>query len=206
METNWSIDRTKKEHKIEYKKIDEKIPDIVSQMVVEEILANVGGFDWNDPINVVNTISEMMSIDLTIPIENQFPYPSNIDRTILTQSNKDKTVPFWICQSIIRVDEKSNNRYIEYKGSKFNKIDIVFNSVYFKDFMNKVADLADCTWNVRWGGSKKEEFKLHRKTRPDATEKNETWLDKCVKPILTPEDTDGINIKNLIMVEFRRKN
>lgn len=192
----WSINRNEK--------IKENIPNVISQKVVEEVLRNVGKYDWNDPSNVVKTISEIMSIDLEKPIEEQFAHPSYMDRTILTQSVKDKTVPFWICQSIIRIDEKFNNRYIIHEGSKYNKLDVIFKSEYFKNYMDNVAKFAGCTWNARWGGSKKEEQKLHRKTRPDANKNNETWLDKCVTHLLTEDDTEGINIKNLVMIEFRR--
>lgn len=197
IEKQWSIDRSGK--------IKEQIPNVVAQKVVEEVLKCVGQSDWNYPDNVVKTIAEMMSIDLEKSIDGQFPQPSFINKTILTQSTKDKTVPYWICQSVIRIDEKFGNRYIQHEGSKYNKLDILFKSDYFKNYMDKVADFAGCTWNIRWGGSKKEEHKLHRKTRPEANKHNETWLDRCVTDLLTENDKDGINIKNLVMVEFKRK-
>lgn len=193
----WSINRNNE-------KIKENIPNVVAQKVVEEVLKNVGNYDWNDPNNVVKTISEIMSVDLEKNIQDQFPHPSYMDRTILTHNMKDKSVPFWICQSIIRIDEKNNNRYIIHEGAKYNKLDVIYKSEYFKNYMDKVAKLAGCTWNARWGGSKKEENRLHRKTRPDASKNNETWLDRCVTHLLTEDDKDGINIKNLAMIEFRR--
>jgi hypothetical protein len=197
----WKIDRKIK--KDEFKKIQENIPDVVSQMVVQELLKNVGGLDWNDPLNVSKTIAEMMSIDLNSD-SVQYPRVNKKDLTVLNYNLKDKLTPHWVCQSIIRVDEKHNNRYIIYNGSQYNKIDIVFESNYFKNYMDMVAKAARCKWNIRWGDSKKEEHKLYRKTRPGALSSNETWLDKCVKNLLTEDDIEGINIKNLIMLEFQR--
>lgn len=186
------------------KKIKEKIPDAVSQMVVEEVLRLVGDSDWNDPLNVSKTIAKMMSIDLSKPLENQAIIPCDIDRTVFVSANKTSNVPVWICQSIIRVDEKFNNRYIDYKGAKYNKIDVVFESEYFKNEIEKVAKAAGCIAEYRWGNAKREENKLYQKTRTGSTAGEESWLDKCVKPLLTDEDTDGINIKNLIMISFKR--
>jgi hypothetical protein len=200
----WSIDRVKTKDEIVYKKIEENFPNVVSQMVVEEVLKNIGGSDWNDPLEVSKTIGKMMSIDVDNDISSQCPQIFNMDLTIMTFNAKDKSMPFWICQNIIRVDEKFDNRYINYDGSKYNKIDIIFTSDYFKNQLNKVAKAAHCNWNVRWGAAKNSENKLHRKTRPGVSGKNETWLDKNVNSILTDKDINGINIKNLIMIEFKR--
>ncbi len=194
METQWSIDRSKK--------VEETIPDVVSQMVVEEILKNVGGSDWNEPLEVSKTIGNMMSINVSKEIETQCPKTCNIGLTVLTHNKDDKNMPFWICQSIIRVDEKYGNRYIEHEGAKYNKIDIMFTSKYFSEQLDKVAEYADCTWNIRWGAAKNPENKLHKKTRPG---ESESWLDKNIGHLLTEQDTDGINIKNLVMLEFKRK-
>jgi hypothetical protein len=204
METQWKIDRKTKNNELTIKKIQEKIPNEVSQMVVYEMLKNVGGSDWNNPLNVSKTIAEMMSIDLSIDVNTQYPRQCKKDLTVLSYNLKDKITPHWVCQNIIRVDEKYNNRYIDHNGSKYNKIDIIFESEYFKNYMDKVAKAARCKWNIRWGDSKNSENKLYRKTRPGASSENETWLDKCVKNLLTDHDTDGINIKNLIMIEFQR--
>jgi len=198
----WSIDRSKKKV-TKVTKVTEVIPDVVSQMVVTEVLKLVGNSDWNDPLNVSKTIADMMSIDLTKPIEGQIPHPCEIDRTVFVPANRNSHIPFWICQSLIRVDEKHNNRFIDYKGSKYNKIDIVFKSAYFKEQMDKVAKAAGCTWNARWGNAKKEEHRLYQKTRTGSSN-DESWLDRCVKPLFTENDTEGINIKNLIMIEMKR--
>ncbi len=179
--------------------VKEKIPDVVAQMVVTEVLTLVGDSNWNDPANVSKTIANMMSIDLTRPIEGQIPRPVEIDRTVFVPANKGSDVPFWICQSMIRVDEKFGNRFIEYKGAKYNKIDIIFENDYFKAQMDIVAKAANCTWNARWGNSKKEENRLYQKTRSGA-QSDESWLDRCVKHLLTDADTDGINITSAFAI------
>jgi len=209
METQsvWSIDRRKDRKdtkKLTQKRISEKVPDVVAQMVVTEVLKLVGESDWNDPTNVSKTIAQMMSIDLSQPIENQIPRPFDMDRTIFIPASKDSQIPYWICQSIIRVDEKHNNRFINYKGAKYNKIDIIFECEYFKTQMDKVASAAFCTWEKKWGNSKKEEDRLYQKTRTGSNTGDESWLDRCVKPLMTDQDTDGINIKNLVMISFKR--
>jgi hypothetical protein len=215
----WSIDRKQRKKKASFQQnpqshshghnrghtkiIKEKIPDIVSQMLVEEILTLVGNHNWNEPENVAKTIADMMGIDLNVPIENQIPRAVEIDRTVFVPANKGGNIPYWIAQSIIRVDEKFGNRFIDYKGAKYNKIDIIFESEYFKEQMDIVAKEAHCTWNARWGNAKKEENRLYQKTRT-GSQSDESWLDRCVKHLLTPEDTEGINIKNLVMIEFKR--
>ena len=183
--------------------VKEKIPDVVADMLVTECLMLVGDSNWNDPINISKTIANMMSIDLTQPIEKQIPRPVEIDRTVFVPANKGSDIPYWVCQSIIRVDEKFNNRFIEYNGSKYNKIDIIFESDYFKNRMDQVAQAAHCTWNARWGNAKKQENRLYQKTRTGA-QSEESWLDRCVKHLLTEDDVDGINIKNLVMIEMKR--
>lgn len=185
------------------KVVKEKIPDVVADMLVTEFLSLVGDSDWNDPENVAKTIANMMSIDLTKPVEGQVPQPVEIDRTVFVPANKGSEVPFWICQSIIRVDEKFGHRFINYKGAKYNKIDIAFESEHFKKRMDQVARAAHCKWNIRWGNARKEEHRLYQKTRTGA-QSEESWLDRCVKHLLTDADVDGINIKNLLMLEFRR--
>ena len=204
MKTQWKIDRKTKSEELITKKIQEKIPNEVSQMVVSEMLNGVGGYDWNNPLNVSKTIAEMMSIDLLKDVNAQYPRQCKKNLTVLSYNFGDKTTPHWVCQNIIRVDEKFNNRYINYNGSKYNKIDVIFESEYFKNYMDMVAKTALCKWNIRWGDSKTPENKLYRKTRPGVSAANETWLDKCVKNLLTESDVDGINIKNLVMIEFQR--
>lgn len=205
----WSIDR-KPQHKIGNKKITndkivkEKIPDVVADMLVSEFLKLVGDSDWNDPLNVSKTIAKMMSIDLSKEIDGQVPHPTEIDRTIFVPSHKGSDIPYWICQSIIRVDETFGNRFINYKGAKYNKIDIVFECDHFKQRMDEVAKAAHCNWNARWGNSKKEENRLYQKTRT-GSQSDESWLNRCVKHLLTENGgAININIKNLIMIEFRR--
>ena len=183
--------------------IKEKIPDIVADMLVTEILTLVGDNDWNDPMNVSKTISNMMSIDLSQPIDSQVPRPVEIDRTVFVPANKGSDVPYWICQSVIRVDEKFGHRFINYKGAKYNKIDIIFGSDRFRQRMDQVAKAAHCTWNARWGNSSKEEHRLYQKTRTGA-QSDESWLERAVKHLVTDQDVGGINIKNLVMIEFRR--
>lgn len=190
--TKHSIDRKKN-------KVKEKIPDHIAQLVVEEVLSLVGDMDWNDPMNVSKTIAKIMSIDLNQDIESQNPRAFDVDKTVLVKA-KNKEIPFWICQSVIRVDDKKGNRYIEYNGSKYNKIDIIFGNKYFKQQMDKVAKYADCVWNARWGNSSREQNKLYNKTRPGY----ESWLDKCVKPILKEDEVNGIDIRDLVMIEFKR--
>jgi hypothetical protein len=200
----WSIDRKQQQKPIRnFKKIvKENIPDVVADMLVVEFLTLVGNRDWNDPLNVSKTIADMMSIDLSLE-KNQSPLPVEIDRTVFVPANKGSDIPYWICQSIIRVDEKFGNRFIIHNGSKYNKIDIVFDNEYFKNRMNEVARAAHCTWNARWGNSNKEENRLYQKTRT-GSQSDESWLNRCVRHLITDEDTDGINIKNLIMIEFKR--
>jgi hypothetical protein len=208
----WSIDR-KQQRKpsnrqdgnvVRSKKIvKEKIPDAVADMLVTEFLTLVGDSDWNDPANVSKTIANMMSIDLTKPIDDQVPRSVEIDRTVFVAANKGSDVPYWICQSIIRVDEKCGNRFIDYKGAKYNKIDIIFGCDYFKQRMDEVAKAAHCTWNARWGNASKEENRLYQKTRTGA-QSDESWLERGVKHLLTDADVGGINIKNLVMIEFKR--
>jgi len=209
--SNWSIDRDRKPNdrkqkystKIAKKIVKEKVPDVVAEMLITEFLKLVGDSDWNDPNNVSKTIARMMSIDLNKPITEQVPIPAEIDRTVFVPASKGSDIPFWICQSIIRVDEKFGNRYIDYKGSKYNKIDIIFECEYFKKRMDEVAKEAHCTWNARWGNATKEEHRLYQKTRTGSGS-DESWLDRCVKHLLTDADVDGINIKNLVMIEFKR--
>jgi hypothetical protein len=208
----WSIDRTpnisksrKPIQKSIQKRVSEQVPDIVAQMVVIEVLNLVGEANWNDPLNVSKTIAQMMSIDLSKDITEQQPRPVEIDRTVFVPASKDSNIPYWICQSIIRVDEKFDNRFIDYKGAKYNKIDIIFESEYFKKQMDIVASAAGCTWNARWGNARKEEHRLYQKTRTGSSTGDESWLDRCVKPLLTDKDTEGINIKNLVMIEFKKK-
>ncbi len=211
---SWSIDRKKTvksgsrkinqgpKKTVQRKNIQEKVPDVVSQMLVNEALTLVGNSDWNDPLNVSKTIAEMMSIDLS-NVNSQTPRICEIDRTVLVPANKENNIPYWICQSIIRVDEKFGNRFIEYKGAKYNKIDIIFENEHFKQQMNNVAQAAHCTWNARWGNAQNEENRLYQKTRT-GSKQNESWLDKCIDHLLTDEDVNGINIKNLVMFEFKR--
>jgi len=207
--TTWSIDRPKIKTIKASKKIIEQIPDIVAQMVVEEVLTLVGNANWNDPQQVSKTIANIMSINLNQPIEDQLAHPCEIDRTVLVPTSKDSDIPHWICQSIIRVDEKSgsgkNNRFIDYKGAKYNKVDIIYTSDYFKKQMDLVAEAANCTWEFRWGNAREEEHRLYQKTRTGSATGDESWLDRCVQPLLTQDDVDGINIKNLIMFSFKRK-
>ena len=196
--------RTNRKNSKNKKRIVEKIPDVVSDMLVTEVLSLVGDSDWNDPSQVSATLAKIMSIDTSQPLdewEKQVPVAFDVDRTVLLPSRSNPTFPFWIFQSLIRVDDRKNNRYIEYEGSKYNKVDIVFGSKYFKKRMNTVASYAGCTWNARWGNSRNEDNKLYQKTRPG----EESWLDKCIKPLLTDGDDDGINIKDLVMIEFKRK-
>jgi hypothetical protein len=206
---SWSIDRKPTSNKpnnkprVPKRVVKEKVPDIVAQMLVEEVLTLVGDRNWNDPLNVSQTIANMMSIDLEKEIEPQVPHAVEIDRTVFVSAHKGSTIPYWGCQSIIRVDDKFGNRFINYKGAKYNKIDIVYENEYFKKQMDVVAAAADCTWNARWGNAKKEEHRLYRKTRTGA-QSEEAWLDRCVKHLLTDADVDGINIKNLLMIEFKR--
>jgi hypothetical protein len=207
----WSIDRTKSTKSSKGPRmfktkrvVAEEVPDVVAQMVVDEVLTMVGNSDWRDPANVSKTIATMMSIDIEKPIEGQVPRAFDIDRTIFVPANKDSDIPFWICQSIIRVDEKYNNRFIDYKGAKYNKIDIIFDNDYFKKQMDIVANAAHCIWNAKWGNSRNEETRLYQKTRTGSNTGDESWLDKCVRHLLTEKDTDGINIKNLVMISFKR--
>jgi hypothetical protein len=201
---NRTFERTDRTDRKPLKKVvKEKIPDVVADMLVTEFLTLVGDSDWNDPVNVSKTISNMMSIDLSQPIDGQVPRPVEIDRTVFVPANKGSDIPYWICQSLIRVDEKFGNRFINYKGAKYNKIDIIFECVRFKERMDQVARAAHCSWNARWGNAKKEENRLYQKTRTGA-QSDESWLDRCVKHLLTDADTDGINIKNLCMIEFKR--
>jgi len=204
----WSIDRKQQRkpmgNMVRTRKIvKEKIPDVVADMLVTDFLTLVGNSNWNDPTNVSKTIACMMAIDLDQPIESQVPRPVEIDRTVFVPANKGSDVPYWICQSFIRVDEKFSNRFINYKGAKYNKIDIVFGSDRFKQRMDQVAKAAHCTWNVRWGNSSKEEHRLYQKTRT-GSQSDESWLERGVKHLLTDADVGGINIKNLMMLEFKR--
>jgi len=207
---SWSIDReTTKTKKKFTNKIIENFPNAVCQMVVEEVLKLVGIYDWNDPMNVSKTIAEIMSIDLTKEPEEQKVKINDMIRTVCVPSKNDKTIPFWICQSIIRIDPKY--RYINYKGSKYNKLDIIFESEYFKEQMDKVAKYANCTWNVRSNNpSIPNPQTLYQETRTGYSKFNygpesESWLAKCSRHLHTDEDVNGINIKNLMMFEFRRK-
>jgi len=77
---SWSIDRKKnftqktgvkghmQSHPGVKKIVKEKIPDIVSDMLVTEFLTLVGNSDWNDPENISKTIANMMSIDLFLSL------------------------------------------------------------------------------------------------------------------------------------------
>lgn len=195
--------RTKSSRDQSKRLVKEKIPDVVAQVLVNEVLSLVGDSDWNDPSNVSKTIAGMMSIDLNSPVEGQVPTPVEIDRTVFVPAKKGSDIPFWVVQSFIRVDEKFGNRYIEYKGAKYNKLDIIFENEYFKRQLDLVAKSAHCTWNYRWGNAKKEENRLYQKTRTGA-KSDESWLERCVKPLITDKDVDGINIKNLVMIEFHR--
>lgn len=212
----WSIDRAKQRKPYNQngrqrvmtphnKIVKEKIPNVIVDMLVEDILKLVGNKNWNDPENVAETIAEMMSIDLSKPTEEQIPKPVEIDRTVFVPASKGSDIPYWVCQSIIRVDEKFGNRFIDYKGAKYNKIDIIFENSYFKERMDQVAKVAHCKWNARWGNAKKEEHRLYQKTRT-GSQSDESWLERCVKHLLTEDDikAGGINIKNLVMIEFKR--
>lgn len=207
--TNQSIDRKpKKEMNYVKKAVVEKVPDIVADMLVKEFLSNVGGMDWNEPCNVSRLISTIMSIDTSKPLEEwekQQPIPFEIPCTIMVPSSRDLDkeiqLPAWILQSFSIVDEKHGNRYINYKGGKYNKIDIALKNTYFKKRMSQVAELAHCDWNVRWGNSKIEKHKLYQKTRANEL----SWLEKCIKPLLNPDIQEGVNIKDILMVEFKRK-
>jgi hypothetical protein len=196
----WSIDRQKI--------VKENIPDCVAEIVVSEVLSLVGDSDWNDPLNVSRTIARMMSVENVLDSTvSKLPHAvaANIDRTMLVNSKDDARVPFWICQSVIRLDEKKY-RYIDHEGSKYNKLDIILESEYFKKRMDQVAKAAKCTWNVRWGNSKNKEQRLYRKTRTGSNS-DEPWLDRCAKHLITADDMEnnsGINIKNLLMVEFKK--
>jgi hypothetical protein len=201
---NWTIDRPKVKTTKKYpsKVIIEKIPDVVAQMVVTKVLSLVGESDWNDPFEVLNTIAKIMSIDLTKQIEGQYATPFDMDRTILVPATRNSDCPHWTCQSIIRVDKE--NRYINYKGSKYNIFDIILESKYFKEQMHKVATAAHSTWNVRWANAKEEGHRLYQKTRTGSSSGGESWLDRCVKPLLTDKDVKGIKITDLIMIEWKR--
>lgn len=192
----YNIDRSKNENE----NVIDEIPDVVSEMLVKEILKSFAS-DFNDPKNIVKLLEKMMNIDIDKEINEQTPVPCEILRTILVESVNKYTpgVPFWEFQSIIRIDNE--NLYINYEGSKYNKIEIITKSEYFKNKIDKVANFCDCKWNWRWGNYKGiEDHKLYKKTRPGM----ESWLDKCVKELLTENDKRGINIKNLLMIEFKR--
>lgn len=189
-EKKWTIDRSI---------IEEEIPDIVSQIMLSEVLKDVGGYDWNCPNNVSKTISAMMSVDLCEDPSTQIVKAKDLIRTVLVGSNKDKKIPFWICQSVIRIDKHSNNLFIEYEGSKYNKVDIIKKSEYFKKQMDKVASAAHCTWNVRWGNPEYGSTRLYQETRPNSI----SWLERCSAHLLNENDTK-INIKDLVMIEFKR--
>jgi hypothetical protein len=198
--TKQTIDR-----KAGRKTIIEKVPDEVCEMVVDEFLKCVGDgeySDWREPLNVARLIAKIMSIDLDQPLEEQNPNPFELDRTIMIfigEPVEKKTIPLWICQSLIRVDK--DNGYIDYNGSKYSKIDIIFNSKYFKQRMDKIAKCANSTWKARWGNSKKKENRLYQKVIPG----KESWLSKCVQHLLKEEEKEkGINIKDLVMIEFKR--
>jgi hypothetical protein len=183
------------------KKIIEEIPDYVSYQVVREVLSHVADSDWNDPLEVSKTIGRMMTIDVNSDISSQSVTPFDIPRTVLTQAkidDKKSDIPYWICQSLIRVDEKNNNRYIEHDGAVYNKIDIIFHSDYFKNYMDRVAKHAKCTWNARWGNATETEHRLYQKTRNN----QESWLDKCVEYLIV--NKEPINIKDIVMIEFKK--
>lgn len=174
------------------------VPDEVAQMVVEEVLTLVGNRDWNNPENVSKTVAEMMSIDLDKPIETQEPKPFNIDRTIFLPG---KAI---ICQSVIRVQEnhKKFPRHIEHNGTMYNKVDIIFNNQYFKGKMDMVTKEGGFDeWYALFGNSTDPKKKLYKKTHAG---KEESWLDKCVGHLLTPEDVNGLNIRNILMVGFKK--
>lgn len=214
----WNIDRVEKvkdaipkksrktgpnKNKAKYNKksIVDNIPDIVAQQVVTEVLSLVGDSDWNNPSNVSKTIAKIMSIDLDLSTDQE-PVAFNVDRTILVPSKRKADIPFWICQSVIRVDERKGNRYIDYKGSKYNKIDVIRQSKYFKTRLDLVAKSAHCTWNYRYGNSQNSEHKLYQKTRLDG---QASWLQKSIEPLLEEDDSEGLNIKDLVLIEFKRK-
>jgi hypothetical protein len=183
------------------KKIIEEIPDSVCYQVVREVLSHVADSDWNNPLEVSRTIARMMSIDVDSDISTQIVNPFDIPRTVLVPAkidNKKSDNPYWICQSLIRVDDKNGNRYITHEGSMYNKIDIIFHSEYFKNYMDKVAKHAKCTWNARWGNATEPEHKLYQKTRTN----QESWLDKCVDYLI--ENNEPINIKDIVMIEFKK--
>lgn len=184
------------------KRIIEEIPESVCYQVVREVLGHVADADWNDPLQVSKTIARMMSVDTNLDISTQSVTPFDIPRTVLTQAKidgKKSDIPYWICQSLIRVDEKNNNRYIELEGSVYNKIDIIFHSEYFKNYMDKVANHAMCTWNARWGNATETEHRLYQKTRNN----QESWLDKCVDYLIV--NNEPINIKDIVMIEFKKR-
>jgi hypothetical protein len=215
----WSIDRTKekvihsaadppditKQRQINPYKKNNNFPKDVVMQVVKEVLGNVADSDWNDPLNVCETIAKMMSIDPNEDIEKQTPEPNdNVIRAVITKYKNvlgNKTnIPYWVCQSIIRVD--GDRRFVECIDSsnnkvKYNKIDIVVGSQLFSECMDKVAKYAKCTWNYRWGGSSVEENKLFRVYFNG----NESWIDKCIEDL---NCSKNFSVDDLVMVEFKR--
>jgi hypothetical protein len=158
--------------------VKERIPKKVVQKVIDEILSLVGESDWKDPNNVSASIIELLNDE-----------PKK--RTILAY---DSITPIWILQSIIYTGSK--NRYIEHEGSKYNKVEIIFNNKYFKKQMDKVASHAHCTWNIRWGSSNEPEHKLYQKTRYY----DSSWLAKSCNHL----GLQSVNIKDLLMIEFKK--
>lgn len=184
------------------KKVLEKVPNAAVDILITEILTLVGDSNWNDPANVSKTIANMMSIDLTQSPESQIPRAVEIDRTVFVPAHKGSDIPHWTCQSFIRVDKNQGTRFIDYKGGKYNKIDIIFENEYFKTQMDTIAKAAHCIWSARWGNAKDEKDRLYQKTRT-GEKSDESWLYRCTKHLLVDQN-DKINIKNLVMITFKR--
>lgn len=178
--------------------VEEDIPIEVEEMVVEEVLKDVGGRDWNDPLQISRLIAEVLSLDIEQPLERQVARIIDKDKTVVVpyKRKENESLPVWVLQSFILVDE--SRRYVDYNGGKYNKIDIILQGSHFKQRLDEVASHAGCAWNARWGASRDPQHRLYQKTRPF----DDSWVERCVKPLLRPGER--INIKNIMMIEFKR--
>src|SRR5690606_30421093 len=93
-------------------------PKEVVDILVTEILRNVGVSDWNEPENIVKSISQLLNYDNSKSIDDQDCIFKELERSMIFKKFDKKTnsyIPIWIFQSLIRVDDARGNLYIIYK-------------------------------------------------------------------------------------------
>lgn len=104
--------------KLKEKMIDDVDFDKAVDIVLSEIYSNVGDRGWNSSNDVRDMISRVC--------KKRTPYRTTRTRVFLVKDEKFPNFinsPFWILNSIVRID--GDNEFVEVNRKKFKKINII---------------------------------------------------------------------------------